>query len=152
MISCTETSPGVFELAGRVDVTTVADLRTVLSRAVDASAALSAVPGATVRFDVAQLELVDAAGLGALVAAHRRAGRLGLAFVLVAVPEPLSRLLFISRLYRVISVERPGAGPVREPAPAPHRRPSLRTPTPHTPTPRASVDPAAPARALVTRR
>ncbi len=137
MISCTETSPGVFELTGRVDVTTVADLRSVLSRAVDASAALSAVPGATVRFDVAQLELVDAAGLGALVAAHRRAGRLGLAFVLVAVPEPLSRLLFISRLYRVISVERPGTGPVREPAAVARRLPSRRTPTP-----RASAEPS----------
>ena len=114
MISCIETAPGVFELSGRVDVTSVADLRTALSAAVDSSAALAAVPGAAVRFHVRGLELIDAAGLGALVAARRRAGRAGLGFVLLDVPDPLSRLLFISRLYRVISVERPGIGPVRE--------------------------------------
>jgi anti-anti-sigma factor len=117
MISCIETAPGVFALSGRVDVTSVADLRTTLSAAVDSCEPLSAVPGADVRFDVSTLELVDAAGLGALVAAHRRAGRAGLGFVLVAVPDPLSRLLFLSRLYRVIKVEHPGAGPVREASP-----------------------------------
>ena len=130
MISCIETAPGVFELSGRVDVTSVADLRGALSQAVDACGALAAVPGATVRFDVAQLELVDAAGLGALVAAHRRAGRAGLGFALVAVPEHLTRLLFISRLYRVITVERSGAEPVRKPAPVPRRRAASLTPTP----------------------
>jgi anti-anti-sigma factor len=117
MISCIETAPGVFELSGRVDVTSVADLRVALTVAVDSCAPLSAVPGAVVRLDVSQLELVDAAGLGALVAAHRRAGRAGLGFVLVDVPDPLSRLLFISRLYRVIRVELAGAGPVREVSP-----------------------------------
>ncbi len=106
MIRCIETAPGEFALSGRVDVTTVADLRTALQHAVDSAAPLSAVPGAAMRIHVAALELVDAAGLGALVAAHRRAGRHGLGFALVDVPEPLSRLLFVSRLYRVLSVEK----------------------------------------------
>jgi anti-anti-sigma factor len=136
MITCTEKAPGVFTLGGRVDVTSVADLRGALSEAVDSCAPLAAVSGATVRFDVAELELVDAAGLGALVAAHRRAGRAGLGFALVAVPEPLSRLLFISRLYRVIAVERPGAEPVREAAPTRRRRPGGRT----APAPRGAAD------------
>jgi anti-anti-sigma factor len=136
MITCTERAPGVFELGGRVDVTSVADLRTALSRAVDSSMALAAVPGAAVRFDVSGLELVDAAGLGALLSAHRRAGRAGLGFALVAVPEPLSRLLFISRLYRVIAVERPQADPVREIAPVRRRRPVGRV----APAPRTSAD------------
>lgn len=114
MISCIETAPGEFVLSGRVDVTTVADLRTELQKAVDSAAPLSAVPGAAIRIDVAALELVDAAGLGALVAAHRRAGRAGLGFALVNVPDPLSRLLFISRLYRVLSVENPTSGAKRE--------------------------------------
>lgn len=126
MIRCIETTPGEFVLSGRVDVTSVADLRTALQQSIDDAAPLAAVPGAGLRFDVQGLELVDAAGLGALVSAHRRAGRAGLGFALVNVPDPLSRLLFISRLYRVLSVEHPGAGPKRELAPkgAPQPRPS----------------------------
>ncbi len=123
MIRCIETAPGEYRLSGRVDVTSVADLRTALQSAVDASAPLAAVPGAALRVDVGNLELVDAAGLGALVAAHRRAGRAGLGFALMNVPDPLSRLLFISRLYRVLSVEHAGkVAPkeaVRASAPAP---------------------------------
>jgi anti-anti-sigma factor len=106
MIRCIEMAPGEFRLSGRVDVTSVADLRTELQNAVDSASPLAAVPGAAVRFEVADLELVDAAGLGALVAAHRRAGRVGLGFALVNVPERLYRLLFISRLYRVLNVEK----------------------------------------------
>ncbi len=106
MIRCIELAPGEFKLTGRVDVTSVADLRTELRTAVDAASPLADVSGAAVRFEVGELELVDAAGLGALVAAHRRAGRAGLGFSLVNVPDRLSRLLFISRLYRVLSVEK----------------------------------------------
>jgi anti-sigma B factor antagonist len=110
MIRCSETAPGEFELSGRVDVTSVADLRAALQEVVDSATPLAAYPGAALRIDVADLELVDAAGLGALVAAHRRARRAGLGFALVNVPDPLSRLLFISRLYRVLSVEKPAVG------------------------------------------
>jgi anti-anti-sigma factor len=106
MIRCIETAPGEFKLSGRVDVTSVADLRTELRQAVDAASPLADVPGASIRFAVEELELVDAAGLGALVAAHRRAGRAGLGFSLVNVPDRLSRLLFLSRLYRVLNVEK----------------------------------------------
>jgi len=120
MIRCIESAPGEYVLSGRVDVTSVADLRTALQKAVDSSAALAAVPGAAIRMDVGALELVDAAGLGALVAAHRRAGRAGLGFSLVNVPDPISRLLFISRLYRVLSVEQqPAVGLRRELTPRP---------------------------------
>ena len=106
MIRCIEMAPGEFKLSGRVDVTSVADLRTELRKAVDSASPLADVPGATIRFEVHELELVDAAGLGALVAAHRRAGRAGLGFSLVNVPDRLSRLLFLSRLYRVLNVEK----------------------------------------------
>jgi anti-anti-sigma factor len=119
MICCIETAPGDFELSGRVDVTAVADFRSVLQEAVDSAALLGAVPGGVMRIDVAGLELVDAAGLGVLVAMHRRAGRAGLRLALRNVPEPLSRLLFISRLYRVLSVEQPQIGLQRELAPLP---------------------------------
>ncbi len=119
MIRCIETAPGEFKLSGRVDVTVVADLRSVLQEAVDSAAPLGAVPGAVMRVDVAELELVDAAGLGVLVSTHRRARRAGLRFALSNVPEPLSRLLFISRLYRVLSVEKPQISLRRELAPLP---------------------------------
>ena len=111
------------ELSGRVDVTSVADLRTELQNAVDSASPLADVPGAAMRFEVAELELVDAAGLGALVAAHRRAGRAGLGFALVNVPDRLSRLLFISRLYRVLNVEKSDENLApREAASRPSRR------------------------------
>ena len=106
MIRCIEMAPGEFKLTGRVDVTSVADLRAELQKAVDSASPLADVPGAAIRLEVSDLELVDAAGLGALVAAHRRAGRAGLGFSLVDVPDRLSRLLFISRLYRVLSIEK----------------------------------------------
>jgi anti-anti-sigma factor len=126
MIRCIEMAPGDFEVSGRVDVTTLADFRSALQEAVDSAAPLGAVPGAVIRIDVCGLELVDAAGLGVLVAMHRRAGRAGLRFALRNVPEPLSRLLFISRLYRVLSVEQPQIGLRRELAPHP------RTPSRHS--------------------
>jgi anti-anti-sigma factor len=119
MIRSIELAPGEFEVSGRVDVTSVADFRSVMQDAVDRTAPLGAVPGAVVLVDVAGLELVDAAGLGVLVEMHRRAGRAGLRFALRNVPDRLSRLLFISRLYRVISVEQPQIGIRRELAPLP---------------------------------
>ena len=119
MIRCIEMAPGDFEVSGRVDVTAVADFRSVMQGAVDCAAPLGVVPGAVVRVDVSGLELVDAAGLGVLVEMHRRAGRAGLRFALRNVPGPLSRLLFISRLYRVISVEQPQMEIRRELAPQP---------------------------------
>jgi len=86
-------------LSGRVDVTTVADLRSVLHNAIDMG-------DGELRVDVSTLELVDAAGLGVLLGAHRRAQRAGRTLVLVGVPDDLSRLLFKTRLYRVLNVDR----------------------------------------------
>jgi anti-sigma B factor antagonist len=85
-------------LSGKVDVTTVADLRSVLHNAID-------VGDGELRIDVSTLELVDAAGLGVLLGAHRRAQRAGRTLVLVGVPDDLSRLLFKTRLYRVLNVD-----------------------------------------------
>ena len=86
-------------LSGRVDVTTVADLRSVLHNAIDNG-------DGELRVDVSTLELVDAAGLGVLLGAHRRAQRAGRTLVLVGVPDDLSRLFFKTRLYRVLNVDR----------------------------------------------
>lgn len=86
-------------LSGRVDVTTVADLRSVLHNAIDLG-------DGDLRVDVSTLELVDAAGLGVLLGAHRRAQRAGRTLILVGVSDDLSRLLFKTRLYRVLNVDR----------------------------------------------
>jgi anti-anti-sigma factor len=98
-------------LAGRVDVTCVADLRTVLHQAIDDGTG-------ELHVDVSDLILVDAAGLGVLLGAHRRAERAGRELILSNVPEDLGRLLFKTRLYRVLHVDRGPAAitPVQEPA------------------------------------
>lgn len=88
-------------LSGRVDVTCVADLRTVLHQAIDDGTG-------ELHVDVGELTLVDAAGLGVLLGAHRRAERAGRVLVLFNVSEDLGRLLFKTRLYRVLHVDREG--------------------------------------------
>ena len=86
-------------LSGQVDVTCVADLRRVLHAAVDEGIG-------DLRVDVSDLQLVDAAGLGVLLGAHRRAQRAGRTLVLVGVSDEMSRLLLKTRLYRVLRVDR----------------------------------------------
>ena len=45
-------------------------------------------------------------GLGVLVGAHRRAQRAGRTLVLRDVPDPVGRLLFVTRLDRVLRTTR----------------------------------------------
>ena len=86
-------------LAGRLGAATVADVRAALSAAIDAGAGDLVV-------DLHDVELVDATGLGVLVGTHRRADRAGRRLVLRGVPERIERLLLITRLHRVLFVER----------------------------------------------
>jgi len=85
-------------LGGRLDVTTVADVRAALHAAVDRGT------GSLV-LDLSGVELVDATGLGVLVGTHRRAGRVGRGLVLRDVSDRLQRLLRRSRLDRVLTLE-----------------------------------------------
>ncbi len=88
--------PGqLLQLAGRLDVHAAADVRLALADAVEAG------EGDLV-IDLASLDAVDATGLGVLVGAHRRAGRAGRTLVLRDVPPPVGRLLFLTRLDRVL--------------------------------------------------
>ncbi len=89
----------VIGLSGKLDVHAAADVRNAL---VDAVAAGS---GELV-LDLSALEAVDATGLGVLVGAHRRAQRAGRTLVLVDVPVPVARLLFVTRLDRVLATRR----------------------------------------------
>ena len=88
--------PGqVVHLAGRLDVHAAADARLALADAVESGSG-------DLVIDLALLDAVDATGLGVLVGAHRRAGRAGRTLVLRDVPEPVGRLLFLTRLDRVL--------------------------------------------------
>jgi len=88
----------VVELAARVDATTVSELRRVLQAAID-------VGGGDLVVDLAKVTVLDAAGLGMLVAAHRRAGRADRRLVLRSVPSSVGRVLAMTRLHRVLNVE-----------------------------------------------
>jgi anti-anti-sigma factor len=86
-------------LRGRLDVRVTADVRLALTSALaDGTGELL--------LDVAGVEGVDATGLGVLVGAHRRAGRVGRTVVLRDVPPPLARAMFLTRLDRVLRTTR----------------------------------------------
>ena len=88
--------PGqLLHLTGRLDVHAAADVRMALADAVELGSG-------DLVIDLASLEGVDATGLGVLVGAHRRAGRAGRRLVLRDVQPPVHRLLFLTRLDRVL--------------------------------------------------
>lgn len=86
-------------LAGRLDVHAAADVRLELAAAVDSG------DGELV-LHLAALEAVDATGLGVLVGAHRRAQRAGRTLVLEDVPDPVARLLLLTRLDKILQTRR----------------------------------------------
>ena len=88
---------GRLSLRGRLDARSITDVRDVLHRAVDDA------PGDLV-VDLAGLEIWDAAGLGVLLGGHRRAERQGRRMLLTGVPAPITRMLRITRLSRVLHV------------------------------------------------
>ena len=94
-----EVEPGqLIQLAGRLDVHAAADVRLALAGAVETGTG-------DLVIDLAALEAVDATGLGVLVGAHRQAGRAGRTLVLRDVTPPVHRLLFITRLDRVLRLD-----------------------------------------------
>jgi anti-sigma B factor antagonist len=84
-------------LSGRLSAATAADVRTALSAAVAAGTGDLVV-------GLADVEMVDASGLGVLVGGHRLATRNDRRLVLDGVPARIERLLAVSRLNRVLSV------------------------------------------------
>lgn len=88
--------PGqVLHLTGRLDVHVATDARLALADAVEGGSG-------DLVIDLASLEAVDVTGLGVLVGAHRCAGRAGRTLVLRDVSPPVGRLLFLTRLDRVL--------------------------------------------------
>jgi len=86
-------------LSGRLDVHVAADVRLALAQAVDSGTGEIVV-------DLMDLESVDVTGLGVLVGAHRRAQRAGRTLVLSDVPDVVARLLFLTRLDKVLITRR----------------------------------------------
>ena len=100
-MSITILDPGSsLALSGRLCAATVAEVRLALGDAVDAGVGDLIV-------DLAGVEMGDATGLGVLVGTHRRALREDRRLVLRDVPERIERLLTVTRLHRVLSVEQP---------------------------------------------
>lgn len=90
--------PGLVVLNGRLDVSTVGDVRSRLHEALGQG-------GGPLVVDVSDVEIADATGLGVLVGAHRRAERLERQLVLRGVPPRLERMLRVTRLHRILRVE-----------------------------------------------
>ena len=92
-------------LPARVDVATSAEVRTMLHTALDEGTGDLVV-------DLRAVEQVDAAGLGVLVGARRRAHGDGRAMVLRSTPPRVRRILAATRLKRLFVVEGdvPGSG------------------------------------------
>lgn len=88
--------PGqVLHLTGRLDVHAAADARLALADAVEEGSG-------DLVIDLAALDMLDVTGLGVLVGAHRRAGRAGRTLVLRDVSPPVGRMLFLTRMDRVL--------------------------------------------------
>lgn len=86
-------------LRGSLDASSVPDVRQVLHAALDGGTGDLVV-------DLGDVLLVDGTGLGLLVGVHRRAGRCGRRLVLRRVPARIQRLLVLTRLHKVLRVER----------------------------------------------
>lgn len=84
----------------RVDVTTSSDVRYALHVAIDAAATGDLI------VDASAVDMVDVAGLGVLVSAHRRARQAGRRLVLRDAQPRILRLFAVTRLHRVIDLDR----------------------------------------------
>ncbi|MFZ0324378.1 MAG: STAS domain-containing protein [Actinomycetes bacterium] len=93
-------------LPSRVDVTTSGDVRYALHVAIDAAVSPDVV------VDCSGLDVVDVAGLGVLVSAHRRARAAGHRLVFADPPPRIMRLFAVTRLHRILHLDRRSADAV----------------------------------------
>jgi len=89
-------------VGNRLDVGTVAGVRPRLHDAVDSG-------HGDLIVDLSGLEMIDATGLGVLVGTHRRALAAQRRLILRGVPPRVMRVLAVTRLNRVLTVELPMA-------------------------------------------
>ena len=84
----------------RLDVTTVGGLREALAVAIESG------PDVDVVVDVSGVRVVDSVGLGLLVTTHRNCLRAGRRLLLVDPQPRLLRLLAVTRLHRILHLQR----------------------------------------------
>ena len=89
----------VVHLTGILDVRSVGDVRQTLNDVIDTSVG-------DVIVDLETVDAVDATGLGLLVATHRRTQLLGRQLVLWHPMPSVVRILAVTRLHRILHVER----------------------------------------------
>ncbi|GAB3951232.1 STAS domain-containing protein [Kribbella albertanoniae] len=89
----------VIHLTGILDVRSVGDVRQTLNQLIDTSQG-------DVIVDLEAVDAVDATGLGLLVATHRRTQLLGRQLVLWHPLPSVVRILAVTRLHRILHVER----------------------------------------------
>jgi anti-sigma B factor antagonist len=99
MYATTVVDGQLITLSGRLDVIGASAAREALH------AALAAGSGPLV-VDLAGVELLDATGLGVLIGSHRRARLAGRHLVLRDAAPRVARLLWLTRVDRIIAVER----------------------------------------------
>lgn len=90
------------KIGSHLDVRNVSYVRTVVHQAID-----NAVGDVVV--DMADVHLIDAAGLGMLTAAHLRAERAGHRLVLRNCSTDVRRVLAVTHLNRVLRIDRHAA-------------------------------------------
>jgi anti-sigma B factor antagonist len=95
----------VIRLAGLLDVRSVGDVRQEINELIDSS-------DGDVIVDLEAVDAVDAAGLGLLVATHRRTQLLGRQLVLRHPVPSVIRILAVTRLHRILHVERTNPLPI----------------------------------------
>jgi anti-sigma B factor antagonist len=89
----------VVRLTGLLDVRSVGDVRQTLNQLIDDS-------DGDVIVDLGEVDALDATGLGLLVATHRRTQLLGRQLVLRHPVPSVVRILAVTRLHRILHVER----------------------------------------------
>jgi anti-sigma B factor antagonist len=87
------------KIGSHLDVRNVGHVRTVLHQAIDEAEGDVAV-------DLAGLDIIDAAGLGMLTAAHVRAERAGRRLVLRNCSDEVRRVLAVTHLNRLFHIDR----------------------------------------------
>jgi anti-sigma B factor antagonist len=85
-------------LSGRLDVSAVSEVRAAVHRALDLGTGDLVV-------DLSGVEVLDAAGLGVLMGADRRAKLIGRRIVLRDAAPRVMRILRVTRLHRVLTFE-----------------------------------------------
>ena len=96
--------PTVLRVAGRLDGTSVSEIRERLHTAI-------AVESGDLILDVSDVEWLDVTGLAVLVDAHRRLRKQGRRLILRGCRPRMRRALAVTRLSRIMIIEREEATP-----------------------------------------